>query len=204
MPDYIPPADDAKIIWLTNLKTKIAGYATALNITSGRVTQIIAWCNDLIAAINAAAQAKRDWLSSSAAQATQEHTSLAGIRGEVALWKPQPGMDAATEADLKIVGTSTPFNPDTYKGNITSAEAFSGYVRLKFQKGGVGSVNIYSRKRGETAWQFLSRDTNSPYDDHHPLAVAGVPEVREYIAFGVVNDVQIGQPSDIKSVTFGG
>ena len=192
MPDYIPAADPAKLIWLTNLKTKIAGYATTLGITTGRVTQIIAWCDDLIAKINAAAQA------------TQEKTSLAGIRGEVAQWKPNPNMTPAIEADLKITGTSTPFNPDTYKATILSAEAFTGYVRLKFQKGGVGSVNFYSRKQGESEWKFLSRDTNSPYDDHHPLTTAGVPEVREYLAYGVVNDVQIGQPSDIASVTFGG
>ena len=68
----------------------------------------------------------------------------------------------------------------------------------------MGSVNFYSRKKGESAWAFLSRDTNSPYDDHHPLTTAGVPEAREHIAYGVVNDVQIGQPSDIASVTFGG
>ena len=47
-------------------------------------------------------------------------------------------------------------------------------------------------------------DTHSPYDDHTPLAVPGVAEVREYQAFGVLHDQQIGQPSDIVSVTFGG
>ena len=36
------------------------------------------------------------------------------------------------------------------------------------------------------------------------IATAGVPEVRECQAFGVLNDEQIGQPSDIVSVTFGG
>ena len=204
MPDFIPPADPAKILWLTNLKTKIAGYAVTLGLSAARVAQIIAWCDDLIAKINAAAQAKRDWLAASAAQATQEKTSLTGIRGEVAQWKPNPNMTSAIEADLKLTGTSTPFNPDTYKATILSAEAFSGYVRLKFQKGGVGSVNFYSRKKGESEWHFLSRDTNSPYDDHNPLTTPGVPEVREYQAYGVVNDVQIGQPSDIVSVTFGG
>ena len=45
MPDFIPPADPAKILWLTNLKTKIAGYATTLGITTGRVTQHLAWCD---------------------------------------------------------------------------------------------------------------------------------------------------------------
>ena len=204
MPDFIPPADPAKIIWLTNLKTKIAGYAVTFGLSAARVAQLIAWCDDLIAKINAAAQAKRDWLAASAEQATQEKASLAGIRGEVAQWKPNPNMTAAITADLKLMSTAAAFNPDTYKALITSAEAFSGYNRLKFQKGGVGSVNFYWRKVGETVWRFLARDTNSPYDDHTPATTPGGPEVREYLAFGVVNDVQIGLPSDIVTVTFGG
>ena len=36
------------------------------------------------------------------------------------------------------------------------------------------------------------------------LAVPGTPEVREYQAYGVLSDAQIGQPSDIVTVTFGG
>ena len=64
--------------------------------------------------------------------------------------------------------------------------------------------NFYSRLKGQTTWKKLSFDSNSPYNDYTPLAVAGVPEVREYIAYGVLNDEQIGLPSDIVNVTFGG
>ena len=46
--------------------------------------------------------------------------------------------------------------------------------------------------KGQTAWTFLARDAN------------GNLEIREYMAFGVVNDKQIGLQSDIVSVTFGG
>lgn len=53
-------------------------------------------------------------------------------------------------------------------------------------------------------WLTNLRYINSPYDDYTPLAVPGVAEVREYQAYGVLNDAQIGQPSDIVSVTFGG
>jgi hypothetical protein len=53
-------------------------------------------------------------------------------------------------------------------------------------------------------WKFVSRDTNSPYDDHTPLAVPGVAEVREYQAFGILGDEQIGLPCDIITVTFAG
>ena len=80
----------------------------------------------------------------------------------------------------------------------------SGHVRLKFTKGSSDGVNLYTRLRGQSAWTFLARDTNSPYDDHRPLTAPGVPETREYQAYGVLKDDQIGQPSTIVSVTFGG
>jgi hypothetical protein len=40
-------------------------------------------------------------------------------------------------------------------------------------------VYIESR-RGAGAWEFLTIDTESPYLDERPLAVAAQPEVREY------------------------
>lgn len=203
MADYIPSADDAKIVWLTNLNDTIDTYATTLGITAPRVTQIKAWGNDLIAAINATNTAKQAWLAVAADKATQEATSLAGLRAEIAQWKPNPNMTPAIEAALKIVSSGGGFDPNTFKAEITG-EVFSGYVRIKFKKGKSGGINLYSRLQGQTAWKFVSRDTNSPYDDHTPLAVPNTPEVRQYQAFGVLNDAQIGQPSDIVSVTFGG
>lgn len=71
-------------------------------------------------------------------------------------------------------------------------------------KSTTSGINLDSRIKGQSAWKFVARDTISPYDDHTPLAVPGTAEVREYQAFGVLSDEQIGQPSDIVSVTFGG
>jgi len=42
-----------------------------------------------------------------------------------------------------------------------------------------------------------------PSYDETPLAVAGTPEVCEYMAIGVVNDEEIGQMSEIKEVCAG-
>ena len=46
MPDFIPPADDTKVVWPTNLRDTLDAYSAALGLTAGRVTQIKAWCND--------------------------------------------------------------------------------------------------------------------------------------------------------------
>jgi hypothetical protein len=203
MADFIPPADDAKIIWLTNLKDTIDTYSATLGITAARVTQIKAWCNDLITQINATNTAKQAWLAVAAAKATQQATSLGGLRGEINQWKANPACTDAIEAALKIVGGGSDFDPDAFKADIT-AEVVSGHVRIKFKKGQTHGINLYSRLKGQAAWKFVSRDTNSPYDDYTALAVPGTPEVREYQAYGVLNDQQIGQPSDIVTVTFGG
>lgn len=202
MADFIPPADDAKIIWLTNLRDTIDTYSATLGLSAGRVTQIKAWCNDLIAQINATNTAKQAWLAVAATKATQETTSLGGLRGEIKQWKANPACTNAIAAALKIAGTGGGFDPNTYKAEITKVEVIAGHVQIKFKKGQSDGVNLYSRLKGQSVWKFVSRDTNSPYDDYTALAVPGTPEVREYQAYGVLSDQQIGQPSDIVTVTF--
>lgn len=203
MADYIPNTDDALITWLVNLKTKLAGYVATLSITPARAAQINAWIDDLIASIQNVAQKKNDWLAASASKQTQMNDSIGGLRGEIAQWKANPAITDAITADLQIAGSTGAFDAEGYQASIT-AQAFSGYVRIKFKKLGADGINLYSRIKGQSAWKFVSRDTNSPYDDHTPAATPGTPEVREYQAFGVLNDEQIGQGSDIVSVTVAG
>ena len=181
--DFVPPAN-----------------AVTLGVNPARVTQSKAGCND----INATNTARQAWLAVAATKATQETTSLDGLRGEIKQWKANPAGTNAIETALKIVGSSSGFDPNTYKAEITKVEVIAGHVQIKFKKGPTDGVNLYSRLKGQSVWKFVSRDTNSPYDDYTALAVPGTPEVREYQAYGVLSDQQIGQPSDIVSVTFGG
>jgi hypothetical protein len=104
MADYIPNTDDALITWLVNLKTKITSYVATLGITPARATQIIAWCDALIAAIQNAGQKKNDWLAATAAKQTQYDTSIGGLRAEIAQWKVNPAVTGAIIADLQITG----------------------------------------------------------------------------------------------------
>lgn len=203
MADYVPTTDGGLKKWVGNIKTNVPTLVTQLEITPARLTNITGWCDSLLTAMTAAEQAKNIWLAASQAKQTQANTSLTGLRAEIAKWKLADGMTDAIAAELQIVGGGTPFNPETYKAQI-NAQVFSGYVRIKFTKLGADGIILNSRIKGTMGWKFVSRDTNSPYDDHTPLAVAGQSEVREYQAFGVLNDAQIGQPSDIVTVTFAG
>jgi hypothetical protein len=43
-----------------------------------------------------------------------------------------------------------------------------------------------------------------PYYDTNPLANLAVPEVREYMVMGMIDNEEIGLPSDIVSIVFAG
>ncbi len=203
MSDFVPGNDGDLKKWVVNIKTNIPELVTQLEITPARLATITGWCDALTDSMDAAEQAKIAWLTASQTKQTQSATSLTGLRGEVAKWKVADGMTDAISAELQINGGGTPFNPETYQPQIT-ADVFSGYVRFKFKKLGAGGIILYTRIKGTMGWKFVSRDTNSPYDDHTPLATPGVSEVREYQAFGILGDEQIGLPSDILTVVFAG
>ncbi len=203
MADFVPPKQGDQRKWFLNLETEITGVATILTITPARLALITGWCSDATDAMDADETAQRAATFACKAKNTQIATSLTGIRNEVTKWKTEPGMTEDIAALLQIIGTSTPFNSETYQPQVT-ATVFSGYVRFKFKKLGASGINLYYRIKGTMGWKFVARYTNSPYDDHTPLAVPGVSEVREYQAFGILVDDQIGLPCDIITVTFAG
>lgn len=75
-------------------------------------------------------------------------------------------------------------------------------IEVHFEKGDAEAVNIYTRIEGEVDWKFLARDTHSPYIDNRPIAKNGIPEDREYIATRVINDIEVGEPSDSAVIMF--
>jgi len=58
------------------------------------------------------------------------------------------------------------------------------------------SLLLNSGRDGDADFIFLARDTQTPYVDNRPLAVAGKPEIREYKAVFVQSDAEIGLFSD--------
>jgi hypothetical protein len=200
MPDYIPHTDDGLKTWLQKRKVKLPLHAAALGLTPAQVAARQADCNAIIAEIDNVAQ-KRAALAP--AVAAKEATKLAAIRLQTRQEKVAAGYTPAIGQDLDIVGEETDENLAQSRPDL-KGQAYEGYVRLRFKKGGWDGVNLYTRLEGQTAWQFLAHDTNSPYDDQRPLSVPNQPETREYIAIGVVDDVEVGLPSEVVQVVYAG
>jgi len=106
---------------------------------------------------------------------------------------------------LGIIGADSTFNTETFKPVIAADYIPAEHsVKVEFLKDDTDGMKIYTRLEGESVWNFLALDTESPYWDTRPLAQPGVIERREYMAFGWLNDHEIGLPSDPAIAIFPG
>lgn len=200
--DPIPSNNAQLSLWALNYKTQIGIIGKALGLTPDEIKKQQDYCDTLISTIaNGDALAKASVAANKGIELLK--VDLGGLRPEIAHLKTNPLTTESMKGLLAIAPLRDVFDSTNYKGSLT-AEIFANVVRLKFTKRGVEGVNIYHRKKGELQWAFLGRFTKSPYDDHITLATPGQPEHWEYRSLGVVSDKEIGQPSDIIEILFGG
>ncbi len=143
-----------------------------------------------------------DWPSGAGAAIT---TGIEARRIEwVRLAKANPLYDPETiGAVLRLESTGDAFDPTTYTAELSDfASPSANTVTFKFRKasGEVDGINLYMRRKGETAWTFVRFFSKSPATDTTAVKVAGSPEEREYQARAVIADVEVGIVSDIESV----
>ncbi len=141
------------------------------------------------AAVAHTASVKASVLSSIAA--AMEHLSTA------------PGCTDAIRTVLRLHSPqSPPVAASSYKVPIV-AETMPDRVVLRWRKGPLDGVNVYSQRGSETEWRLLGRDNRPPFDDLRPLEKPGVPEQRRYRVIGVIDDTEVTPESDIVTVTVG-
>jgi hypothetical protein len=200
---FFPKTDAALVVWATNYKEKISANATALNLTPEQATAEINYCAALIEAINAVDNQKKALKAIVDLKKKAIQMQGGALRVEISRHKMALGYTESIGQDLGIVSGNVGFDTNAYKPKLTT-EMFGGYIRIKYKKNGADGINIYHRKKGTSNWVFLTRTTKSPFDYNITLATEGQPEHWEYRAFGVIDDAEIGQASDIVEVVYGG
>ena len=208
---FIPQNRAQQRAWWLNLRTGIVTWGPVLGLLPADITAVQATCDAQIALIDAevAAQTALD----SAIQAEKMGFALNGtaIKESIANWKTRPPYTAEIGAALQLLGSapatsgvSTPgAAQDAYKCIVT-VKILHGEIRIDWKKMGAQGVHIYTRLSGQTVWVLIGRDTNSPYIDGRPLANPAIPETREYMLRGMIDDEEIGVDSDVQSVTWNG
>ncbi|MEI6508387.1 MAG: hypothetical protein WCO54_07870 [Bacteroidota bacterium] len=204
MKHFMPTVIALFLSWVANFKKQLTTYASTLNLPTQQVTDLSDSCDKITAAINDTIQKLHDYEVSKATRDSIIADEKQKILVACNLFKLNAAYTDGIGQAFDIISTpDAPIDPQTFKSVITLSSGHN-YVGVKFTKKGIEGVNVYCRLNGATDWTFLTLAMHSPYNDHRMLAVAGVPENREYMVIGVMADVEIGMPSDIASITFAG
>ena len=204
MADYIPSKREDRRTWLQNLKAKAAEQVVVGGGTAPVATNLTTAADAILTVYDDTDSAQTTLGGKKAIETATEGTQIPIIRTILTTLKVLPNWKASgADAELQASAVASEFDPNTYKPEFT-VELLGGLITLKFKKKGVDSVAIYARLSGTSGWTKLGTDTSSPHIDGRPLTVPGVPEVREYMLRGMIDDDEIGLESDVVCLTYGG
>jgi len=204
MPDFIPSRREDRRTWLQNISDKAAAQVVAGGGTAAQATALVTAADAVTASYVVTDAAKTTLDGKQAIERDTEGNQLAAIRTILNALKVLPDFKSSgAEAELQASATTSSFDSDTYKPLIV-VSIKGGQITFDFKKKGVDALAFYARLAGTTAWTRIGTDTSTPYIDGRPLAVPGVPEMREYMARGMLGDDEIGLDSDVVCITFGG
>lgn len=201
--DYIPRKRAERLLWWQNLKDQIATEGPKFGLAAPAIAEVDTLATAMITLYQETNAAENALNGKRLAEKDGQVIHEANIRAKVRNWKTLPNWNASGSAGvLKLAETEPDFDPGSYKPEI-KVKMEGGFPRLEFIKRGVDAIIIYTRLRGEMGWTKLARDSASPYIDTRPLANPDVPETREYMAMGELDDEEIGIPSEIASIVVG-
>lgn len=200
---FIPQKTGDKSAWCANYKTKIGTLGVNVGLSADEITGQQNSAQNIIDANNKVQQKKSELGEAVSSKKAAEQTDWQLIRNMANRIKTSTGYTEAIGRELGIVGSGIMLDYSTLRPTIKPT-AYPGYISIAFNKQGMLGVSIYVRLKGTTGWEKIATDHTSPYADKRPLAEAGKPEIREYMAVYFDGREDVGQQSDIATIVFGG
>lgn len=200
--DYLPDSFKNRLDFFSNLKAKIHDHAAELKLDAAKLSAIDALLDPLIASYQAAVNADTA-LRLANRNATEAFDARSTpFRDLVNELKANSGLTDGVAAAMQILTSRTDKAVADIQPRIT-ATGHRGGVTLDGSKDYAETVNIYLRRRGQTAWTLIApKRKRLPFEDQTPPLQPGTAEEREYMARGVIGDDEVGRDSDIVPGTF--
>jgi hypothetical protein len=198
--DYVPLSTQNIRDWSANYLAQIDAVAQRINWSGDRVGALKTALTNVSTAAQAVLDKQAALDTATGLLDNARELNIAVIRRDTANLKASPGFSEGDARTLGVFSGVDVFDPTTYKPVLT-AEENRERISLMARKLGVDSLNLYVRRKGETPWRVLAQKrVRFPYlDTALPATTGAVVEEREYRAIGVIDDDEIGQPSDIVS-----
>lgn len=221
---YLPSDDNGRLSWLTTFNSKIGGYASTFGISAAEVAAIAAYLlmlqyilglieavrtfsqdltkyrNKLMIAVIGSSLGDPPTLTIPAAPATQPAGIFSIISGIVQRIKGHAAYNEAIGEDLGIVGSDIFVDYATVKP-VLKITLDVGNPKIKYKKNRTKGINLYCDRDDGKGMLLIKAVTKSTYVDETPLPAGVNSAVWKYMAIHVVDDIEVGIPSDEVVVT---
>ena len=198
-----PTAYELRRAWLVSFKASIPTYGPVVGLTAGELSQFTSLCDAAVAGIDNFTAKENAYDSALANREALVDGLMVFLRPIIRRIKTNANYTTTIGETLDIIPDSTPIDPATVQPSLTVLVQPGG-VLARIRRNGAESVNLYMRRPSHPNWALICRVERASCEDKTLLANAALPEVREYRAIAVINDVEVGIPSDSKQVIFAG
>jgi hypothetical protein len=220
---YMPNTDSGRLVWLNNLKNKIAGYATQFNLTAAEVAQITADYLMFAFIINASDLLKQSQQNFTAYKkmvirnSGQTNVTLpivpnlgtvptmvpAGIfdrsRLLVQRIKNHPNYTDAIGQDLNIIAPVNSTDLNSVSPALTH-KLDVGRPHLKWPKSVSEATDLYVDRNDGNGFTLIGRFIRCEYLDTTAIAAGKIAEDWKYKAIYIIADEQVGMMSQAITV----
>jgi hypothetical protein len=200
---FVPINDGETVRWGNNLDIKITTLGPTLGMLPPALTDLKDDLQVVIEALNRAIVKKREQQEAITFKNLVRGRELKRITKTLIALKLHPAYTENIGNELGIIGVTTVLNRLTLTTSIRLA-IFPGLVEVHFKKKRQAGVSIFSKLLGDENWTLVDNTTVTPYKDTRPLKVAGVPEVRQYMARFWDGDQHYGMESEAPSILYKG
>jgi hypothetical protein len=198
--DYLTLTDPELDLMENNFTLKFPNYSIVLGFTAPEKAALLAVIGDHRTAYGTMVAKKAESKSAVETNHGKKINSEAALRKAAKRIKSHPAYTDAIGKELMIVGAENLV--DWSKAKPTLKLKIDGKkVVVDFEKAHSDGVAIYFRRQGETDFSFLAVDTRPPYYDTHENPDKNKAEKREYYALYIMNDEEVGQRSDVASIS---
>ena len=200
--DYLSRALDALDTWLTNFFALIDTIGVTLGLTAGQITEVKSRITDFRTKFQEQTQKEADYKASVKATKAAMKVCISdsgGVRDLVGKMKKHDDYTEALGETLGVIGEEHIMDSGSAQP-VLKDKSEGGLIIVGFNLFGWDGINIYRELDNGAGMVFIARDTDAPYYDTTPKLDPTKPEKRQYQAYFVDGDDQIGLPSDILTI----
>lgn len=197
--NYLPVRKDELDTWEEVFDENVEAEALTLGFDAAEITALKNIISEHRTTFSTMESKKAEKKAAVEANDIKEKATRDAIRAAVKRMKAHPNYTTVIGDGLGIEGPESVLDPPNMKPSLTvSLEVNQPLVG--FKKEGLSGISLYRKRGEETVFTFLAKDTYPPYLDSEPKLVEGQPEAREYKAFFLDSDDEVGLESDVVKI----